>query len=621
MKSLFSRISLVTGFLLAFALLQGEGFGQTATLPWIVETVDEPAAGGDVGQFTSLALDADGLPHIAYYDATNANLMYAKFRLNADGSHNWQKLIVVSTGDVGKRAKIALGADGPYFSGLDETNTQLNLFKRNPAEWGTLEINHILDADATEGFSALAAGPSPGSMIHSIRKEAGGSGCTSDTQEENRLYHSWRKTGSNFGCVRVTTTEVSSQLDMAVGTDGFVHVAFSKFAGGETSIGYRRSATPPADPTTTDYAWSGTGSEAKPLPAIATTDVSGGTYLALALDSSRNPQIVYRDPVTKALMYMGKVKVGSVSSWLGEAEVIDNGGDPDISVTTDSDVGYWCDAAVGPGDILHVSYYDATGKKLKYARKPLSGDEGWQRFDVDLPDGTGKTGKLSSIGVHTDGSVHISYYDEEYGSLRYAKLPANLCGNLTCEASENAASCPQDCRQSVCGNNACEPLGNPAESSSSCIQDCHTGNGFCDVNFGETTETHPAECPVAPTPPVCGDGTCATGESADSCFKDCHCGNAICDSGHGESNATCVQDCPPPPPPPPICNSNGTCDSGETAENCAADCPVTEACNRNGTCDAGETTESCASDCLAVTTGETEPSKPFQADRRGARAS
>ncbi|MFQ5885244.1 MAG: hypothetical protein ACE5IO_09115, partial [Thermoplasmata archaeon] len=43
---------------------------------WNIYTVD---AADDVGLWTSLALDVDGCPHIAYFDWTNADVKYARW--------------------------------------------------------------------------------------------------------------------------------------------------------------------------------------------------------------------------------------------------------------------------------------------------------------------------------------------------------------------------------------------------------------------------------------------------------------------------------------------------------------------------------------------------------------
>lgn len=87
-------------------------------------TVD---SAGDVGKYASLTIGQDGLPAIAYFDATNADIRYVKCSTAACTAYN-HKQTIASNGDLGRFASIATRDDGlPIIAYYDATNAVLKV--------------------------------------------------------------------------------------------------------------------------------------------------------------------------------------------------------------------------------------------------------------------------------------------------------------------------------------------------------------------------------------------------------------------------------------------------------------------------------------------------------------
>ena len=136
-----------------------------------------------------------------------------------------------------------------------------------------------------------------------------------------------------------------------------------------------------------------------------------GEYASIAVDASHRLHVSYYDFTNGRLKYAVKASAGS--AWSSETV-----GDP-----SGNNVGLHSSIAVDGSGKIHISYYDLDNGDLKYASR-ASGSAAWSIQSVDED---GNVGQYSSIAVEGNGNVHIGYHDATQTRLDL-KYATNVTG-------------------------------------------------------------------------------------------------------------------------------------------------------------------------------------------------
>lgn len=138
-----------------------------------------------------------------------------------------------------------------------------------------------------------------------------------------------------------------------------------------------------------------------------------GVFASLALDKFALPHISYYDFTQGSLKYAYryKAKDGSLK-W--DIQTLDGG------ESKATKVGWFSSIGVSGGTRVHISYYDASRKLLKYARR----DGSWTKVALDTV-GTRNLGLFTSLAFGPDGEIGISYMDSTVGALKLLYKPAD----------------------------------------------------------------------------------------------------------------------------------------------------------------------------------------------------
>ncbi|MBC8447726.1 MAG: carboxypeptidase regulatory-like domain-containing protein [Chloroflexi bacterium] len=360
---------------------RGLKYGYQDSAGWHFEKVD---AEGNVGEYTSLALDADGYPHISYYDDINGNLKYAY-----QDAASWHIETVDDSGViVGEYSSLALDASGyahiSYYDAwhdLYSDNKDLKYAYQDGSGW------HIETVDR-EGDVGLCT---------SLALDGNGHPHISyyDSAPNGDLkYAYWNGSGWH---IETVDSEGNAGLytSLALNRNGYVHISY-----------YYCGDPWPCDVGDLMYAYQDTvGWHVE----IVDSEGDVGKYTSLALDGSGYPRISYYDNTHGDLKYAYR----DASGW--HTEIVDSGGwvGLDTSLILDND-GY-----------PHIGYNDGyPASDLKYAYQDATG---WHTETVDSE---GDVGRYTSLALDKNGHPHISYYDRSNGHLKYAYYSAAPVGRL-----------------------------------------------------------------------------------------------------------------------------------------------------------------------------------------------
>lgn len=325
----------------------------TAGGNWKDETVDQA---GNVGTYTSLAMDSQGYPHIGYHRISYRDAKYAY----QDGK-DWHVETVYDQNVSGEYTSLALDSnDRPHMVFAYHTSLYYppNLYYayRGATGW-------ITETIGSTGYENDIAVDGQGYPHVSFR----------DVTNFDLLYAYKDASGWHIETVD-NSGNVGKESSIALDQNGYPHISYINWDNLDVKYAYKDAS-----------GWH-----------IETVDPRWGYDTAIALDGSGRPHVAYY--TGNDLVYAYR----DASGW--------------ITWTVDSfgDIGNYVSIALDRNGYPHISYYDVDNKDLKYAYKDA---EGWH---IERVHAEGDVGQYTSIGVDADGLPHISYYDEKNKDLRYA---------------------------------------------------------------------------------------------------------------------------------------------------------------------------------------------------------
>ncbi|MDO8716238.1 MAG: hypothetical protein Q7J73_05460, partial [Dehalococcoidales bacterium] len=441
----------------------------TTSSNWSTTSVDG-FQGSDVGGWTSIAIGADGLPIVSYYDSTNGNLNIAKCTTEPCTTQtNWSTTTPDSTGNVGQyTTSIAIGTDGlPVVSYYDNTNDNLNIAKCNTSpctqsnQWSTTTP----DSTGTVGYFTSIAIGTDGLPIVSYNDITNGNlniaKCDTSPCTQSNQWSTTSVDGFQGGDVGYFTS-------IAIGRDGFPIISYQDITNAAMKIA-----------KCNDMACSG-GDEAITTVNDLGDTINSGGYNSIAIGKDGWPWVSYFDDDNDDLKVAHMSPLAEIQPALGlsgangaalTSAAIAGGtgtwqnGEWYEATTTSRAItlaaNYYTELAFvldtreatasttyrlrlvqSGGGLLNGGYANypaftivsSTDNKMRYSKEAIltgASNASTSDWNATTVDSTGTVGYYTSIAIGTDGLPVVSYRDVTNGNLNIAKCNTEPCTTAT----------------------------------------------------------------------------------------------------------------------------------------------------------------------------------------------
>lgn len=331
-----------------------------------IQTADDQ---GNVGEYASMALDAQGTPRIAYYSSSGSNLLYAARQTVVP----WPRETADAPGTVGEHASLKVNAQGnAAIAYYDAGNGDLKLATRlSGGSWAA----QVVDDQGDVGqHASLAFGPT--GLAH-----------ISYYDETNKdLVFAARRSNGTWNLQTVDgADDVGQYSSLAFDPAGLAHVSYYDESNKDLKLATRLS----------NGTWT-----------IETIDSEGdaGRHTSLAFGPEGLARIAYYDETNEDLVLAEEQSGGA---WVR------------VTIDAQADVGRHASLSFDPAGVAHIAYFDETNTALKHASRKHG--EAWK---IETIDDSADVGRFCSIAVDADGNAHVAYYDASNTDLKYALIAA-----------------------------------------------------------------------------------------------------------------------------------------------------------------------------------------------------